>query len=325
MAVPGERAAVVPGHGEGLRALMAGRNPAGGGSIPPPRPHVSRLPASRSGSAQASDDQTEGGADDDPAGHVRGVVGAEVDPADPDQAGRCEEEGVAAPVARAGSAPWPQQNAASVWPLGKLLGAGARGPAPRRRTGAGRSVSGRSRPTTSLMPALTSAEDDAGDAQGPDRGAPGRARRPTAPHGRRRPQPAVVAESGDRLGRGVDRGLPRSGSNSRSTRSSTATHRGRGARSPDVDAGAGSVPIRHRAAPSAAVMPHPGGRRRAPRRPATGRHRRRGRSRWNRQKRHSGPVRGRKSSSRQARSMAVQTASGLAAAGPAAPAPTARR
>ena len=170
-----------------------------------------------------------------------------------------------------------------MWPLGKLLVFGSRTGTPAFEIR--RSVrSGRSRPTTCLMPALTRCRGHPGDAQGPDGGPPGRTRPPAPPHGHAGPEDPVVAEAGDHLGGGIDR--------------RTATQRLEQLVDPVVDGidqprGARIAPRRRRRRTRGrSCRPLVRGRRwrggparrggpgcRGRRRPGTGRRRRRGRSR----------------------------------------------
>ena len=290
---------------------MARCNPAGRASIPPVR--ATGAGRGATGSPEAADDEAEGGADDHAAHHVGGVVGAQVDAAHA-RPGRPRCRGRRFPCGRpGGSARRPSRRrracarSGSCWCSGSRTGT----PAPESRRSL---LSGRSRSTTCLMPALTRLEDTpatprartAARRAGPGATAP--------PDGDAGPQPAVVAQCADDLGRGVGRGhAPQ--------RLEQAVH-------PVVDGGHArpGTPCpgrpgrrRSRARPGprptpcgrcrrSPLMVHPGRRRRGRRRPATGRRRRRGRSRGSGRTGTAARSSGRKSSSRQARSMADQTA-----------------
>ena len=113
------------------------------------------------------------------------------------------------------------QKAAKVCPLGKLLEVGSRTGTPdavnRSPSGSGREsaddgLEGPALTTVDSMPAMT---------ERPDRLGPVRTAVAGPPHGGRGPHDPVVTEAGDHFGRPVEGGIPRSGSNQASTRSST--------------------------------------------------------------------------------------------------------
>ena len=221
-----------------------------------------------------------------------------------------------------------EQKAARVCPLGKLLVFGSRTGTPpsARRTSL---RSGRDRPTAALSAGVDQARFDAGDGQRPHGPRPLGPGVPGPPHRGGRPHQAVVAESGDHLGRAVDGRVPPQRlepavdplvERVRPGRPATRPPAGPGVRESPLRLGrvAAAGPDRRR---SVGPLPRP------PSSPASrscgtadgrpaqhhgglvrDRRRRRGRRPGSGSSCTAATVRGRKSSSRQARSMADHTA-----------------